>query len=56
MKMFHKMMAEKRLVNLNKGEKAQLIKLDKICELKIMKIRIPSKGIMWVTEFDLECP
>ncbi len=55
-KMFHKMVAEKRLVTLNKGEKARLIKVDQTGRLNIMKILIPGKGIMWVTEFDLECP
>lgn len=50
-----KLMAEGRLVDLNKGEKAELLKVDQLNEETIMQIKINGKGIMWLWGIDLEC-
>lgn len=51
----YKLMAEGRLVDLNKGEKAELLKTDQLNGESVMQIGIDGKGVMWIMGADLEC-
>lgn len=54
-KVGYKLMAERKLVDLNKGEKAELLKVDQIKEDTVMQIKVKDKGIMWIMGIDLVC-
>jgi hypothetical protein len=54
-KMVYKLLLEKRSVFLDKGEKAELLKVDQLDEETIMQIRIADKGVMWIMGIDLKC-
>jgi hypothetical protein len=54
-KLVYRLLAEGRLVDLGKGEKAELLKVDQMHHESIMQIRIPDKGVMWIAGPDLEC-
>ncbi|MGO8882047.1 MAG: tetratricopeptide repeat protein [Desulfomonilaceae bacterium] len=49
------LLAEGRIMNLDKGEKVELLKVDQMDEESIMQIRIPGKGVMWIAGPSLEC-
>jgi hypothetical protein len=51
----YKLMAEGKLVDLSKGEKAELLKVDQIREETVMQIKVKGKGIMWIMGIDLVC-
>ncbi|MDR3605431.1 MAG: hypothetical protein P4L38_12435 [Syntrophaceae bacterium] len=51
----YKLLAEGRLVDLNKGEKAELLKTDQLNGESVIQIKIDGKGVMWIMGIDLEC-
>lgn len=54
-KLIHKLLAEGRLVDLDPGEKAELLKVDQTFGQSTMQIRIPGKGVMWIDGTDVRC-
>lgn len=51
----YQLQAEQRLVDLSKGEKAELLKISQLNNESVMQIRVGKKGIAWVNGIDLEC-
>ncbi len=53
-KLAFKLQAEGRVLKLDPGEEAELLKVDQMHGQSIMQIRITGKGVMWVDGTDLE--